>query len=356
MNNRILNDYITKIRSQFSDIQGILMEVCGTHTNVIRKAGIQRLLPPGLKLLSGPGCPVCVTGSGFIEQAIQLSRNPKMIIATFGDLLKVPGNTGTLTEARAEGSPIRVVYSPSDALELARVYPGREVVFLGVGFETTVPVIGLAVKEAEQSGINNFSVLPALKILNPAMRALLKDRELKINGLIAPGHLSVITGAKALAFLPQEFGLPTVITGFELEEIWLGIASLLFQIKTGVARLENRYPKAVSDQGNRIAQNLIGELFQKEPAEWRGLGTVDNSGLGFKGIYEKYDARVRYQLEPVDSLEPPGCKCGQIILGKAEPEDCGHFGSSCTPDHPVGPCMVSSEGVCAAYFYYRQRE
>ncbi len=354
MNNCILNEYITRIRNEFSELCCILMEVCGTHTNVIRKAGIHRLLPSGVKLLSGPGCPVCVTGSGFIEQAIQLSRNQRIIIATFGDLLKVPGNTGTLTGARAEGGSIRVVYSPLDALKLAQKNPNREVVFLGVGFETTVPAIGLTVKEAEQNGINNFSVLPAFKILNPAMRALLEDRELKINGLIAPGHLSVITGAKALAFLPEEYGLPAVITGFELDEVWLGITALLFQIKKGVARLENCYSKAVSDEGNQIAQSLIREVFSEEPAEWRGLGMVNQSGLGFRNKYKQFDARVRYQLKSVISREPPGCKCGQIILGKNEPKDCGHFGLACTPDHPVGPCMVSSEGVCAAHYYYRQ--
>ncbi len=352
MNHQLLNEYINRIQEQFSDFKCVLMEVCGTHTNVIRKAGIHRLLPPGIKLLSGPGCPVCVTGSGFIEQAVELSRNPEIIIATFGDLLKVPGNTSSLSTARAEGGQIRIVYSPMDAVELAREYPNKEVVFLGVGFETTVPAIGLAVKEARQTGVANFSVLPAFKVLNPAMRALLADPELKINGLIAPGHLSVIVGADSLAFLPQEYGLPTVIAGFSRDEIWLGITALLFQIKNGIARLENCYPKAVSAAGNRMAQDLIRELFIPEPAEWRGLGTVDNSGLGFKDEYQKYDARVRYQLQPIASMEPPGCKCGQIILGKAEPGECSHFSHGCTPDHPVGPCMVSSEGACAAHFHY----
>ena len=352
MNNQ-LTALVERVRETFSGMNCTLMEVCGTHTNVIRKAGIHRLLPRGVRLLSGPGCPVCVTGSGFIEQAVTLSRRPGMIITTFGDLLKVPGNQGTLTGVRAEGAAIRVVYSPLDAVKLARENPGNDVVFLGVGFETTAPAIVLAVKEAFESGLKNFSILPALKILNPALRALLADTGLRLHGLIAPGHLSVITGSSSLEFVPREYRLPTVITGFQMEEIWMGLAALLNQIKTGVARLENCYPKVVSKEGNQIAQGLVGEFLQPETAEWRGLGVVPGSGFGFQDKYRQFDARIRYNLEDIPSEEPPGCLCGQTILGKAEPEECGHFGSFCTPDHPIGPCMVSSEGVCAAHYYYR---
>jgi hydrogenase expression/formation protein HypD len=352
MNNN-LTGLARRVQDEFLDMNCTLMEVCGTHTNVIRKAGIHRLLPPGVKLLSGPGCPVCVTGSGFIEQAIALSRRSGVTITTFGDLLKVPGNHGTLAVARAEGSQIRVVYSPLDAVELARVHPERDVVFLGVGFETTAPAIVLAVKEAWQTGLKNFSVLPALKILNPALRTLLADPGLRLNGLIAPGHLSVITGSDSLAFVPREFHLPTVITGFQMEEIWAGVAALLAQIKTGAARLENCYTKVVSAEGNQIAQRIVNEFLEPETAEWRGLGFVAGSGFGFKEKYREFDARIRFELEDISSQEPPGCRCGQIILGKAEPKECGHFGSACTPDHPIGPCMVSSEGVCAAHYYYR---
>lgn len=352
MNNNLAG-LVHRVQDEFSGMNCTLMEVCGTHTNVIRKAGIHRLLPPGVKLLSGPGCPVCVTGSGFIEQAITLSRRPGMVITTFGDLLKVPGNHSTLAVARAEGSQIRVVYSPLDAVELARAHPERDVVFLGVGFETTAPAIVLAVKEARQTGLKNFSVLPALKILNPALRALLADPGLRLNGLVAPGHLSVITGSDSLEFLPREFHLPTVITGFQMEEIWVGVTALLTQIKTGAARLENCYAKVVSAQGNQIAREIVNEFLTPETTEWRGLGVVADSGFGFKDNYREFDARIRYQLEEIKSEEPPGCLCGQIILGKAEPEECGHFGAICTPDHPIGPCMVSSEGVCAAHYYYR---
>lgn len=351
--NKQLADLIRRVQDKFYDMNCTLMEVCGTHTNVIRKAGIHRLLPHGVKLLSGPGCPVCVTGSGFIEQAIILSRRPGIIITTFGDLLKVPGNQGTLTTARGEGSQIRVVYSPLDAVELARVNPGKDVVFLGVGFETTAPAIVLAVKEARETGLKNFSVLPALKILNPALRALLTDPGLRLNGLIAPGHLSVIVGAGSLTFVPREYHLPTVITGFQMEEIWMGIAALLTQIKAGVARLENSYTKVVSEEGNQIAQGIINEFLTPETTEWRGLGIVPGSGFGFKDKYREFDARIRYGLEEIVSEEPPGCLCGQIILGKAGPEECGHFAQTCTPEHAIGPCMVSSEGVCAAHYYYR---
>ena len=278
-----------------------------------------------------------------------------MIITTFGDLLKVPGNNGTLSDARAEGSRIRVVYSPLDAVELARKDPHAEVVFLGVGFETTAPVIALAIKEAKAGGVKNFSILPALKILEPAMRALLTAADLKIDGLIAPGHLSVIIGAEALAFLPREYQLPTVITGFKDNELWLGIFALLQQIKTGNACLENMYPQVVSAAGNQAAQSLLRAVFIPEDTEWRGLGMVPGSGMGLSLDYREFDARERFGLEPIASVEPPGCKCGRILLGQAEPEECPHFGRACTPESPIGPCMVSSEGSCAAHFYYRDR-
>ncbi|HEX3048118.1 MAG TPA: hydrogenase formation protein HypD [Bacillota bacterium] len=351
--NRNNNPFITRFFSEYAELKCTLMEVCGTHTNVIRKAGIHRLLPPGIRLLSGPGCPVCVTGSGYIEQAISLSRRPEVIISSFGDLLKVPGNTGTLSEARAKGGQIRVVYSPLDAVVLARSNPAKEVVFLGVGFETTAPIIALAVQEARESGLKNFSVLPALKILNPALRALLSDASFKLHGLIAPGHLSVIVGADSLAFLPEEFKLPTVITGFQTPELWLGLEALARQIKEGSARLENKYSQVVTPAGNPAAQKLIRELFSPEFTEWRGLGGIEASGFGFQEAFQDFDARRRFAISPIPSEEPGGCLCGQILLGKAEPEDCPHFDAACNPEHPVGPCMVSTEGACAAHYYYR---
>lgn len=352
-----LPEIIARIHAEFADLKCTLMEVCGTHTNVIRKAGIHRMLPAGVRLLSGPGCPVCVTGSGYIEQGIVLSRNPKVLITTFGDLLKVPGNTGTLSGARGakNSGKIQVVYSPLDAVEIAGANPDAEVVFLGVGFETTAPVIALAVKQAGQKGIRNFSVLPALKILNPALKALLADPDLALDGLIAPGHLSVITGADSLAFVPCEHRLATVITGFKMEELWLGIAALLKQIAAGVARLENMYSHTVTAQGNQAAQALVHEVFSPEDTEWRGLGIIPRSGFGFSHSFQEFDARRRFMLEPIKSVEPPGCKCGLILLGKNVPEECPHFSKSCTPESPIGPCMVSAEGVCAAHFYYRDR-
>jgi hydrogenase expression/formation protein HypD len=248
-----------------------------------------------------------------------------------------------------------VVYSPLDAVELARVNPALEVVFLGVGFETTAPVIALAIKTAHLQGIKNFSVLPALKVLRPAMEALLRDEDLKLDGLIAPGHLCVIIGAEAFSFLPLQFNLPTVVTGFQISELWLGLTALAKQIKKGQVRLENMYPQAVSDQGNQPAQQVMHEVFIIEDADWRGLGIVPNSGFGFSEIYHDYDARSRFQVKPIQSVEPPGCLCGLVLLGKAGPEECQLFGSACRPEHPVGPCMVSSEGTCAAHFYYRDR-
>ena len=350
-----INELIRKVQAEYADLNCTLMEICGTHTNVIRKAGIHRLLPAGVRLLSGPGCPVCVTGSGYIEQAIRLSQNPQVIITTFGDLLKVPGNSGSLISARGVGAQIKTVYSPLDAVTIAQNNPDRKVVFLGVGFETTAPVIALAVKEAATKKVTNFSVLPALKVLKPALELLLNDPELQLDGLIAPGHLSVIIGAEAFAFLPQQFKLPTVVTGFANEEVWAGIGALLQQIQEKSARLENKYDKVVSGPGNVVAQRLLAEVFTSEDTEWRGLGSVSGSGLGFAEAYQDYDARRCFQLEPIASVEPPGCRCGAILLGKGTPEECGLFGVACTPEHPVGPCMVSTEGTCAAHFYYRDR-
>jgi hydrogenase expression/formation protein HypD len=350
--NSNLAELIRVFQDNFSDLHCTLMEVCGTHTQVIRKAGIHQLLPQGIRLLSGPGCPVCVTGSGYIEQALGLSSQPKTIITTFGDLLRVPGNSGTLTEARANGARIRVVYSPLDAVELAKSNPENEVIFLGVGFETTAPVIALAIQTARQEGVKNFSVLPALKVLRPALEILLADADVQLDGLIGPGHLGVIIGAGAFAFLVSQYSLPTVITGFQPTQLWLGLTALAKQIKKGQARLENMYSQVVSEEGNQWAKQLMHEVFVPEDTEWRGLGSVPGSGFGFSQIYHDYDARNRFKMQPIQSIEPPGCLCGSILLGKAEPEVCPHFGRNCQPDHPVGPCMVSSEGTCAAHFYY----
>lgn len=346
-------DFLKKLRTDFSNLECTLMEVCGTHTHAIRRAGIHQLLPTGVRLLSGPGCPVCVTGSGYIEQAIRLSREPRVILTTFGDLLRVPGNTSNLASAKAEGSKIRVVYSPLDALTIAQEAPEAEVVFLGVGFETTAPAVALAVKQARQRNIRNFSILPAFKVLKPALEILLKSPEVNINGLIAPGHLSVITGAESFAFLVDQYRLPTVITGFKPEEIWLGIVALLKQISKGQAKLENKYAKVVTDQGNELAQQLLKEVFKPEETEWRGLGLVENSGLGLADTFLEYDSRKRFGLTEIASVEPLGCRCGDILIGKAMPEECPLFGGECNPENPVGPCMVSAEGSCAAHFYYR---
>ena len=350
-----LQETVARIRAEYAGLSCKLMEVCGTHTNAIRKAGIHQLLPPGIRLLSGPGCPVCVTGSGYIEQAVALSRRPGVIIASFGDLLKVPGNSASLAEARAAGAQIRVVYAPQDAVELARQHPDAEVVFLAVGFETTAPAIALAVRAAAAAGVSNFSILPSLKVLKPAMQSLLDGGALAIDGLIAPGHLGVIIGAAGYGFLARDYHLPTVVTGFRPAELWLGIAALLKQIRNGESRLENMYPQVVTEAGNRAAQALIAAVFSAEDAEWRGLGTVPGSGLGLAEGYRDYDARVKFRLAEIDSVEPPGCRCGEILLGRAEPEQCAHFDVACTPEHPVGPCMVSAEGTCAAHFYYRSR-
>ena len=328
------------------------MEVCGGHTSAIHRFGIPSLLPGRIKLISGPGCPVCVTGKDFIDKTIACSRMENVVIATFGDLIRVPGSSSTLEGERTRGADIRIVISCLEALEIARMNPLKKIIFPGIGFETTAPVIALAVQTARELEVKNFSVLPAFKILRPALENLLHDPDLRLDGLIAPGHLGVIVGAKAFSFLVSQYHLPTVVTGFKPNELWLGLTALARQIRSGRAKLENMYPQAVSQEGNLAAKQLMKEVFQAEDTEWRGLGLVPKSGLGFGQSYRDYDARIRFSIEPIPSIEPSGCLCGSVILGKEDPENCPHFGGACQPDHPVGPCMVSSEGTCAAHFYY----
>ncbi len=332
-----------------------IMEVCGTHTMNIFRYGLKGLLPRGLRLLSGPGCPVCVTPTSYIDQAIALAHIPGVIICTFGDMLKVQGSgasDATSLERLALGN-VKVVYSTTEALSIAEANPDKNVVFLGVGFETTAPTIAASVLEADRRGLKNYFVLCAHKTMPQVMRTLVEDKELGLQGFICPAHVSTIIGSKAYEFLAREFGIPCVIAGFEPLDILHGIYMLLRQMVRGEARVEIQYSRVARPEGNPRAQAILQEVFEPCDAEWRGIGVVPISGLRLRGKYQGFDAVLHFSLPTLKVREPKGCLCGDMLRGVKTPPDCSLFGRACTPSHPVGPCMVSSEGTCAAWFKYR---
>ena len=332
-----------------------LMEVCGTHTMAIAKSGIRSMLPEKVKLLSGPGCPVCVTPPQVIDAVLELAMGPEITIATYGDMVRVPGSRpgDSLQRRRALGAKLLVVYSPVDAVEYAKENPDREVVFLGVGFETTAPGTAAAVLTAKEEKVKNFSVLSMLKTVEPALRALMKTEDFKVQGFLCPGHVGTVIGEKGFAFLPEEYQMPAVIAGFEPEDILLSVYLLLRQIAEGRPRVENQYKRAVSPKGNVLAQNMIGRCLEPRADLWRGLGRIENSGLGFRAEFSDFDAEKKFSIRYGEETGPSACRCGDVICGRISPSRCPMFGKRCTPEDPVGPCMVSSEGACAAAYQYR---
>lgn len=335
-----------------------LMEVCGTHTMAIAKSGIKSMLPEKVKLLSGPGCPVCVTPPQVIDAVLELAMGPEITIATYGDMVRVPGSRpgDSLQRRRALGAKLLVVYSPVDAVEYAKENPDREVVFLGVGFETTAPGTAAAVLTAKEEKVKNFSVLSMLKTVEPALRALMKTEDFKVQGFLCPGHVGTIIGEKGFAFLPEEYQMPAVIAGFEPEDILLSVYLLLRQIAEGRPRVENQYKRAVSPKGNVLAQNMIGRCLEPRADLWRGLGQIENSGLGFRAEFSDFDAEKKFSIRYGEETGPSACRCGDVICGRISPVQCPMFGKRCTPEDPVGPCMVSSEGACAAAYKYQSVE
>ena len=330
-----------------------LMEVCGTHTVSIGRYGLRGAMPEGLRLLSGPGCPVCVTSNHDIDTAIAMARVPDVIVTTFGDMVRVPGSSTTLGAERAAGADVRVVYSPLDALDVARKNPGRPVVFIGVGFETTTPVVGASIQMAEEEGLANYYVLAAHKRTAPALEAIANDPDTRVDGFILPGHVSTITGLAPYRFLAERFGVPGVVTGFEPVDILSSVARLATMIDRGEPAIENAYGRGVLDEGNRAAQAVIDEVFEPCDAVWRGLGPIPRSGLRIRERYVAHDALANFTPEVEPVREPCGCRCGDVLRGIINPTQCPLFGRVCTPESPVGPCMVSSEGSCAAYYRYR---
>jgi len=329
-----------------------LMEICGTHTMSIFRHGIRSLLPETIELVSGPGCPVCVTAMEDIDRSVKLARVPGMITATFGDMVRVPGTNSSLQAERAGGADVRMVYSTFDAVKIAKDHPDREVVFLGIGFETTAPTVAAAIKKAHQENLRNFSVLSAHKLLPPAMEALLSTGDLGIHGFICPGHVTTIIGTSAYELIASRYGIPCVVTGFEPVDILQAILMLVEQIESRQSRVEIQYTRGVSPQGNPGALRMMREVFQVCDSPWRGLGPIAGSGLAIRERFSTHDAKTRFDLKVPPATEPPGCRCADILRGVAKPPECKLFRKTCTPSHPVGPCMVSSEGTCAAYFKY----
>ena len=328
-----------------------IMEICGSHTMAIARHGIRDLLPANVNLISGPGCPVCVTPSGYIDAAIALAARDAVVVS-FGDMIQVPGSTTSLAECRACGGTVEVGYSPTRAVELALAQPDREVVFLAVGFETTTaPVVSL-IDEAVRKGIRNLSLLTAFKLVPPALTALLSDPEIRIDAFLCPAHVSAIIGADAYRPFAERYGVPCVVAGFEPLDILYGIQGVLEMVARGEAGVVNQYARVVTAQGNLHAQALMARLLQPVDATWRGIGILPASGLGLRPEYAAYDAALRHGVAIEAGHENPACACGEVLKGKQRPPDCALFGTGCTPEHPVGPCMVSSEGTCSAYFKY----
>ncbi len=329
-----------------------LMEFCGGHTVAIFKHGLRQLLPENIEMLSGPGCPVCVTASADLDQAIALSRLPDVIITSFGDMVRVPGSYSSLQRAKADGADVRIVYSVQDALAIARDNPEKSVVFIGIGFETTAPTIAASVLQAEQERINNYYILSLHKLCPPIMKTLLDLGEVRLNGIICPGHVSTIIGSHPYQFIPDDYNIACVVSGFEPLDILLCVDMLVNQIETGQPKIEIAYRRGVKPEGNTQAVRLMETVFEVSEANWRGIGTVPSSGLQLKPQYEKFDADKKFDIDAGPTREPEGCLCGSILRGVSTPLDCRLFRKTCTPEHPVGPCMVSAEGSCATYYHY----
>lgn len=329
-----------------------VMEVCGSHTMAIFRDGLRTILPEGMELVSGPGCPVCVTSASHMDGFISMAELPKVRVAIFGDLFRVPGTNGSLANASSRGATVDIVYSPMDALAIAEENPEQLVVFLGVGFETTTPGIAATIMAAHTKNIENFVVFSTQKTMPAPLHALLGDPQLQIDGLLCPGHVSSIIGAKTYEPLVKQYNLACVVAGFETADLVKGLIMLARQVGEGERKVDNVYPRVVSWEGNPRAQAMVDEIFEPTAMEWRGLGVIPDSGLKIRDKYSTFDAQVRLDIELPEAEEPKGCMCGQILKGINNPNQCPLYASRCTPANPIGPCMVSSEGTCAAYYKY----
>ncbi|MDH4100790.1 MAG: hydrogenase formation protein HypD [Nitrospirota bacterium] len=330
-----------------------IMEICGTHTHAISRFGIREALPSHIRLVSGPGCPVCVTSASDVNRVIEFSRRQEeVILATFGDMMKVPGSDSSLQEERAAGADVRVVYSPLGALDIARANPGRQVIFYGVGFETTVPAIAATILMARAEGLGNYSVLAYPKLTPPAMKGLLDSGSMQIDGFLCPGHVTAIIGAEAYGFIARDYGAPCVVAGFEPLDALYGIYMLIRQLEEGRKDIEIQYSRVVTWEGNEKARRVMEQVFEVCDADWRGIRTIPMSGMKIRLEFAAFDAERRFDIGAGTGNEPAGCRCGEVLRGLIVPPECNLFGEACTPESPAGPCMVSSEGTCAAYYKY----
>ena len=338
-----------------------VMEVCGGHTHSIYKYGVDDLLPPNVELVHGPGCPVCVIPMGRVDDGIAVARNPEVIFTCFGDMLRVPGADGTLLDAKAEGADVRMVYSPLDALRIARENPDRVVVFFAIGFETTAPSTALTLRRAKSEGIGNFLCICNHVTIVPPLRALLESPDLQLDGFIGPGHVATVVGARPFEFIPADYGKPLVVSGFEPLDLLQSVQMIMRQLSEGRCEVENQYARVVPYDGNKAALGAMAEVFELRPHfEWRGLGFISQSALRLSDAYRDFDAELRYDVPNVRVADPKACQCGEVLKGVIKPWECKVFGSACTPEHAIGTCMVSPEGACAAYYTYgrfaRERE
>jgi hydrogenase expression/formation protein HypD len=353
MDKQLVNELVEEIAALAAKVDSIsVMEVCGTHTVSFFRSGVRSLLPENFRLISGPGCPVCVTSQGYIDTACDVALKDNVKICTYGDMLRVPGRKGSLEELRGDGADVTVVYSARDALKFAKENPELEVVFLAVGFETTAPATAATILEAKAAKIENFSVLAAHKLVMPALEVLLTGGEVAFDGFILPGHVSVILGRKAYEPVVQKYSKTSVITGFEPLQLLKGVRRICELVTNDEVAVENVYGVAVKEDGNPVALKLLDTVFEPSDAIWRAMGTIPGSGLALRDEYEKYDAFSRFSVTEGEDYEPAGCRCGEVIQGKVLPKECALFGKACTPVKPVGPCMVSSEGTCAAWYKY----
>ena len=330
-----------------------VMEICGGHTHAIYRYGIDDLLPDAVEFVHGPGCPVCVIPMGRVDDGIAVARNDGVIFTCFGDMLRVPGSEYTLLEAKAQGADVRMVYSPLDALRIARENPDREVVFFAIGFETTAPATALTLKRAKAEGLKNFSCICNHVTIGPPLRALLESPDLAIDGFVGPGHVCTIVGTQPLEFISAAFGRPVVVSGFEPLDILTSVLMIVRQLREGRCEVENQYTRVVSREGNRRALEVMSEVFELRPHfEWRGLGSIAHSALALSDDYREFDAEQRFSVPNVSVADPQACQCGEVLKGVIKPWECRVFGSACTPEHAIGTCMVSPEGACAAYYNY----
>ncbi len=334
-----------------------IMEVCGGHTHAIFKFGIETMLPDAIELVHGPGCPVCVLPMGRVDDCVALAETPGVIFTTFGDAMRVPGSRRSLMQAKAEGADVRMVYSPLDALDIARRHPDREVVFFGLGFETTMPSTALTILQAEAEGIRNFSVFCNHITIIPTIKAILDSPEMQLDGFLGPGHVSMVIGTRPYRFIPELYGRPVVIAGFEPLDILHAIWRVLVQIREGRPQVENQYSRVVPEEGNRVALEAIQRVFElREFFEWRGLGSIDHSGVRIRDFYARFDAERRFSIPALKIADPKSCQCGEVLKGVLKPWQCKVFGTACTTETPLGALMVSSEGACAAYYQFGDLE